>query len=285
MPRLYVWGVFTVVDQHKNEKTLAALQLDSPMTTTIISFALQVTTMDDLSQDLLVALKKPSATLDSKLNLFTSVKSHIKHQRIPESAQATTIECIRLAIASQTTPALVTTGFSALGHLIKRLTLQDQAHAVFNPRTQIIPTLLDRLGDPKESYRAAALQSLCDLYPARPMDVEKAVKEGAIQGSNARAKEGGMQWVTTVRGFSEHSSGSMTDEFSWQMHSERSLQFKAFVPLFIECLSHADGGVRDTAKNNLVVLFRYDLIPYLRSCLTKLTSGRQVTPQTARKPT
>lgn len=153
--------------------------------------------MDALSQDLLAALKKPSASIDTKLALFNSVKSHIKHQRMPESAQAATLECIRLAIASQTTSSLVITGFSTLGHLIKRLTVQDQAYTLVH-RTQLLSVLLERLGDSKEPYRAAALQSLCDLHPARPAEVEKAVKEGAIHGSNTRAKEGGIEWVTKV---------------------------------------------------------------------------------------
>lgn len=41
------------------------------------------------------------------------------------------------------------------------------------------------------------------------------------------------------------------------MHTERELQFKSFVPAVVECLAHADGGVRDVAKNNLVELFRF----------------------------
>lgn len=154
--------------------------------------------MDDLARDLLAALGKSNASTETKLSLFNNVKHNIKHHRMPESAQAATIECTRLAIISQTTSSLVITGFSTLGHLIKRLTVQDQAHAAFTPRTQILPALLDRLGDSKEPYRTAALQSLCELYPARPMDVEKAVKEGAIQSNNVRAKEAGIQWVTRV---------------------------------------------------------------------------------------
>lgn len=154
--------------------------------------------MDELAQSVLAGLKKPSATLDSKLQLFNSLKTAIKHQRIPDSAQAPTLECVRLAITSQTSSALVTVGFSTLGHLTKRLLLQEQAHNVFNNRTQIIPALLDRLGDNKESYRSAAVQALCDLWPARSADVEKAIKENALLGSNVRARECAMTWVTRV---------------------------------------------------------------------------------------
>ena len=159
--------------------------------------------MDDVASNLLATLKKPQASVDSKLALFSSLKSHIKHQRIPESAQTTSLECVRIAIASPTSSSLVTTGFSTLGHLIKRLTLQDQVGVVFSSKNQIVQTLLERIGDAKDSYRAAASQGLSDLWLSRPDIVEKAIREGSVLNSNVRAKEAGMVWVVKVhmRGF------------------------------------------------------------------------------------
>ena len=104
--------------------------------------------MDELAQNVLATFKKASASAESKLTIFNNLKSNIKHQRVPESAQGPTLECVRLAITSQTSSSLVTAGFSTLTHLVKRLSLQEQAHAVFGPRSQIIPALPDRLGDP-----------------------------------------------------------------------------------------------------------------------------------------
>ena len=151
--------------------------------------------MEDLTHNLLTALKKPSASAESRLNLFNSLKSEIKHRRIPDAAQPATVECIRYAINSQSSSQLVTTGFSCLSHLVKRLTLQDQLSVLFSPRVNLLGALLDRLGDGKELYRAAASQSLCDLWPARATDVEKVIREGAILGSNVRAKDAAMSWV------------------------------------------------------------------------------------------
>lgn len=156
--------------------------------------------MDELAQNVLSTLKKSSAPAETKLSVFNQLKSNIKHQRVPESAQGPTLECIRLAIASQTSSSLVSAGFSTLGHLIKRLNLQDQAHAVFTQRSGIVSALLDRLGDAKEPYRTASSQSLCDLWPIRPADVEKAIREGALASSNTRSREAGMHWVVKVRG-------------------------------------------------------------------------------------
>lgn len=61
-----------------------------------------------------------------------------------------------------------------------------------------MPTLLERLGDSKETYRTGAIQGLSDLWLARPDIVEKAVREGAILSNNVRAKETGMEWVVKV---------------------------------------------------------------------------------------
>lgn len=155
--------------------------------------------MDELAASLLSTLKRSSAPIEAKISLFNSLKSSIKHQRIPESAQPTTIECIRLTITSQSSLSLVNAGFSALGHLIKRLTIQEQTNALFTSRANLLPLLLEKLGDVREANRIAASQALCDLWPVKQTEVEKVIREGAIQGSNARAKETGMDWVTKVR--------------------------------------------------------------------------------------
>jgi len=154
--------------------------------------------MDELATNIINTFKRSSTPTEAKLSLFNQLKSHIKHQRVPESAQAPTLECIRLAITSQFSSSLVASGFSALGHLIKRLTLQDQIAVVFSQRCHVIPAILERLGDVKESHRQAASQALCDLWPCKPVEIEKVVREGAIVEGHVRAKEAGMEWVTKV---------------------------------------------------------------------------------------
>ncbi|KAB8337296.1 hypothetical protein FH972_021597 [Carpinus fangiana] len=193
--------------------------------------------MDELAANLLSQLKRSSAPVESKLALFNQLKSNIKHQRVPESAQGPTLECIRLAIISQISTPLVNTGFSALGHFIKRLSLQDQVSAIFAPRQNIVGVLIEKLGDQKETHRSAASQCLCDLWSAKPDVIEKAIRDGAIGSSHARAKEAGLQWVA-------------------KMHADQSMPFRNFVSPMVECLDHQDGTVRDCAKIALVDLFR-----------------------------
>lgn len=157
-------------------------------------------TMEDQAATLLATLKKSSTPVDTKLTLFNNLKSNIKHLRVPDAAQAPIFDCVRLAIASQNSTALVLTGFSSLGHLIKRLNLQNQGNVVVAQAGRLFPILLDRLGDPRENNRNAASQILADLWPFCDKDVERVIRDQAMTGTNARAKEVAMVWVVKVRG-------------------------------------------------------------------------------------
>ena len=155
--------------------------------------------MEEQAQALLATLRKSSVTTDTKLAAFNKIKSDIKHLRVPEASQATIFECIKLAISSQTSLALVSAGLGTLGHLIKRLSLQEQTAVITTQASKLLPILLDRLGDPRESHRNAALQSLADLWPYSHDAVEKTIKEGALSGHNTRAKEMAMLWIVKVQ--------------------------------------------------------------------------------------
>ncbi len=155
--------------------------------------------MDEQAATLLATLRKSSTPVEAKLALFNNLKSNIKHLRVPESAQATIFECVKLAIASQTSSSLVSAGFGTLGHLIKRLSLQDQPAVIASQSSKLFPTLLDRLGDPRENHRNAAAQSLSDLWAFNPTEVERLLRDGAMTGTNARAKDETMHWVVKVR--------------------------------------------------------------------------------------
>jgi len=154
--------------------------------------------MEDQAQNLIATLKKSSVATDAKIAAFNSLKSNIKHLRVPDAAQPTIFECVKLAISSQASPNLVSSGFSTLGHLIKRLVLQEQTNVVAAQAKRLLPILLDRLGDPRESHRNAASQCISDIWPYSHAEVEQTIREGALSGNNARAKEMGMLWVVKV---------------------------------------------------------------------------------------
>jgi CLIP-associating protein 1/2 len=194
--------------------------------------------MEEQAQGLLATLKKSNVAVDTKVVAFNNLKSSIKHQRVAESCQPVIFECVRLGISSQTTPALVTTAFATLGHLIKRLSLQDQTPTIAAQASKLLPILQDRLGDAREPLRNAASQLFDDLWPYSKAEVERVIREGALGGNSARAKEMAMLWVV-------------------KMNRSEGLPFRSFVPSFVSSLEDPDGGVRETAKSCVVELFRY----------------------------
>jgi CLIP-associating protein 1/2 len=193
--------------------------------------------MEEQAESLLATLKKSSVAVDAKLAAFNNLKSNIKHQRVPESCQPTIFECIRIGIAAQTSPTLVTAAFATLGHLIKRLSLQEQASTIAVQTNKLLPILQEKLGDAREAIRNASSQILCDLYPYSKEQVEKVIREGALGGNSARSKEMAMLWVV-------------------KMNNTESLPFRSFVPSLVACLEDSDGGVRETAKSCVIELFR-----------------------------
>ena len=193
--------------------------------------------MDQQAASLLSNLKRPAVSSDSKVNALNSLKSDIKHYRVPESAQATIFECLKLAITQQTSAHLAASAFSTLGHLLKRLSIQDASgNSIQQLVPRILPVLQERMGDLREPLRAYASQSLSDIYPYLGSDVERIIREEALGGNHARQKETAIGWVV-------------------RMHNEQGMAFKSYVGPIVACLENADEHVRDAAKHALVELF------------------------------
>ena len=194
--------------------------------------------MDSQAATLLTALKRPAASSESKLNALNALKSDIKHFRVPETAQATIFECLKLAITQQASSTLASSAFSTLGHLIKRLKIQDASgHSITQLAPRLFPALHDRLGDTREALRTYASQALTELYPFFPSDVETIIRDEAVGGSNPRAKQTGLQWILS-------------------MHKDESMPFKSYTQSMVARLEDADGNVREVARNTLIELFR-----------------------------
>jgi CLIP-associating protein 1/2 len=153
--------------------------------------------MEKETSDLLKALQKPSTDVQSRLALFSTLKSSIKHNRVPESCQAPIFECIRIACTAATSAALVSTGFSTLSHFIKRLQLQKETSILTSQSPILCAILADKLGDARESHRSAASQILADLHYLCATEIDALIHD-AVKSTNPRAKESAMLWVVKV---------------------------------------------------------------------------------------
>ncbi|OHE94680.1 hypothetical protein CORC01_09989 [Colletotrichum orchidophilum] len=185
--------------------------------------------------DDLLKILRSEASVDHKVQHVTGIKSGIKQHNVPDALVPQIFDGLRTASTSPHA-VLVNAGFTALNHLLTRLSRQEPKYIAKDAK-HTLPLVIDKLGDPKDKFRSLASQALTTIYTAAPMDVERSVKNVAMVGKNPRAKEAGMHWLL-------------------YMHQEHGVQFRAYVPTLMELLEDADGMVRDVAKSTVIELFR-----------------------------
>ncbi|KAF7548579.1 hypothetical protein G7Z17_g6971 [Cylindrodendrum hubeiense] len=230
----------------------------------------------------LATILRGDGSLDSKVQFVTTIKSGIKQHNVPETSVAQLFDALRTAATSQHA-ALVNAGFTALNHLLTRLSRQDPK-MLGKEAARTLPVVVDKLGDHKDKFRSLASHSLVTLFAVAPADVERFIRNSAMGGKNPRAKESAMAWLL-------------------QMHQEQGLPFRAYVPTLMELLEDADGMVRDAAKGTVIELFRnapntaksdlkrqlknFKVRPAIEQAIVKElapTSGRPETPAEAAAP-
>lgn len=155
--------------------------------------------LDDEQVANVLALLRKDIAVDSKVQLVASIKSSIKQHNVPDTCVVPLFEALRLATTAQHA-VLVNAGFTALNHLLTRLSRQEPKHLA-REAMRTLPVIVDKLGDPKEKLRAIATQALVTMYKAAPAEVERSVRNVAMVGKNPRAKEAGMHWLLQVRNF------------------------------------------------------------------------------------
>ena len=155
--------------------------------------------------DLSTALLRTEVSTDSKVNQVNAVKSSIKQHNVPDNCVALLFDALRTASSSQHA-ALVNAGFTALNHLITRMSRQEPK-LLSKEAARTLPLIIEKLGDQKEKFRSIALQALVTLYTPAPLDVERSVRNTAMVGKNPRAKEASLQWLLQVGISSPYSQG------------------------------------------------------------------------------
>ena len=151
--------------------------------------------METLASTTLATLKS-TAPIDTKIKHLTALKAEIKHRHCPEHAVPPLFDAVRISLA---TPHLTDAAFSILGHLMKRLELQDQHSLLQAQGVKTYPCLLERLADQKDRIRNRALQAFTDFHSISAPDVENFVRDHALTNRHPKTKEAGMQWLISVR--------------------------------------------------------------------------------------
>ena len=161
----------------------------------VFLFLANMANMEDLAFKALTAIKGGTPT-ETKLKQLAVLKAEIKHRHCPEPAVAPLFDVVRASIS---TPLLTTAGFSILVHLMKRLQVQGNNSLLQIQGVKTYPCLLERLADQREPVRNRAIQALTEFHAISAPDVEQFVRDKTLTCRSPKAKESGMQWVTTVR--------------------------------------------------------------------------------------
>lgn len=145
----------------------------------------------------LTTILHSDSSIDVKVQHVTAVKSGIKQHNVPEVTIPQLFDALRSATTSPHA-ALANAGFTALNHLLTRLSRQEPKFLA-KEAARTLPCVIEKLGDPKDKFRSLAVHSLVTLYTVAPVDVERYVRNTAMGGKNARAKETSLQWLLQVR--------------------------------------------------------------------------------------
>ena len=193
--------------------------------------------MENLATEALSGLQQHNVPIETKLSRLTTLKQEIKHRHCPDVAIPKVFHVVRLALA---TPHVVDAGFSILGHITKRLMIQDHHNALHSNTLKLFPVLLERLGDPKVRLQQRAVAALADFYTvndASRKDLESFVRDTALPNKNPRTKRSALQWTATAA-------------------TEKGMLFRSFVPNLVGCLEDSDGEVRQTAQSTIIRIFQ-----------------------------
>ena len=148
----------------------------------------------------LATILRSDSSLDAKVQYVTTIKSGIKQHNVPETSIPQLFEGLRAASTAQHA-VLVNAGFTALNHLLTRMSRQDPKQLA-KEAVRTLPVLIEKLGDQKDKFRSLATQSLHTFYAVAPAEVERFIRSSAMSGKNPRAKESALQWLLEVRSHS-----------------------------------------------------------------------------------
>ena len=150
----------------------------------------------DVQVNDLLRVLRAEVPIDTKVAQVTAIKSGIKQHNVPDNCVAPLFEALRSASASQHA-VLVNAGFTALNHLLTRLSRQEPKF-IAKEAARTLPLIVEKMGDPKEKFRTLALQCMVTIWLIAPADAERFIRNTAMVGKNPRAKELSLQWLLQV---------------------------------------------------------------------------------------
>ncbi|KAF3178950.1 suppressor of tub2 mutation [Orbilia oligospora] len=173
-----------------------------------------------------------------KVDQLVQAKQKIKHYGIDADATEPTFSAVRIGMSQASNMTLFQHSLSCLGYLVKRCRAND-ATLLKRLSIDLLPLLLDKMGDAKERIREMALSPVVDIWTVAPVETERAIRENGLTSKNSRLKESSLEWLVRVHAL-----------YGGQ------LSIKPYTSLLVRLLEDASDGVREKAKHVVVDLFK-----------------------------
>lgn len=187
-----------------------------------------------------------STSYERKVDAVAALKRFIKRNDVSVSSRVcmlyahaqldafpALIDALRTGLSAGS-PVLSVECLTCLGHLVKRVALQDAARLRTAAAT-LVPLLVERLGDPRDKAREAAHSALTHVWRAAPADVERGIRDQGFGSRSWHVREQAVQWVERVQ------AGTAQ---------------RGFVGGMVRLLEDANESVREAAKRAVVEVFR-----------------------------
>ncbi|KAK6343469.1 suppressor of tub2 mutation [Orbilia blumenaviensis] len=173
-----------------------------------------------------------------KIEHLIQAKQKIKHYGIDADATEPTFSAVRIGMSQASNISLFQHSLSCLGYLVKRCRVNDAA-LLKRLSIDLLPLLLDKMGDAKDRIREMALSPVVDIWTAAPVETERIIRETGLTSKNSRLKESSLEWLARVHAL-----------YGGQ------LSIKPYTSLLVRLLEDANDGVREKAKHVVVDLFK-----------------------------
>ncbi|KAF3289906.1 suppressor of tub2 mutation [Orbilia oligospora] len=128
-----------------------------------------------------------------KVDQLVQAKQKIKHYGIDADATEPTFSAVRIGMSQASNMTLFQHSLSCLGYLVKRCRAND-ATLLKRLSIDLLPLLLDKMGDAKERIREMALSPVVDIWTVAPVETERAIRENGLTSKNSRLKESSLEW-------------------------------------------------------------------------------------------
>ncbi|KAK6456751.1 putative mitotic spindle protein [Scheffersomyces xylosifermentans] len=141
-----------------------------------------------------IVASKESSDL-KKLELISNLKTHIKKDVVNLDEVPKYIEALSIAVDIPDL-GISASSFSALSHLIKRVSMQDKSGTVLKSQSfLVLPIIINRLGDSKTSTLSSARKALEAYWFSSPKEVEDAILEIALKHRNTKIIVESVNWL------------------------------------------------------------------------------------------